>query len=259
MSRPGRRSTAGLGLALALCGLAVTGCNPKQSDTGASAQVKLGFDEQGSFASNSGTADVVVRVVAEDGGELRQERRGLGYALRLPSYNPSAQPPRAGLVITGAGGEDPLNPGDAVFSFGADIRLDTDSQGSLADNGDNVLQRGLHDDPTQFKLQADNDRPSCTVKGDAGEVSVASSRQIEPLAWYSVSCRRTADKLSITVTRQSDGETWTDSTGRSSGTVTFTDEQRTSIGVKLTSTGRVPLSADQFNGDIDNAFIDIDH
>ena len=258
MNRRGRRSTLGLGLALALCGLAVTGCNPKQDDPRASAQLRLGFDEQGSFASNLGSADVVVRVVAEDGGELQQVRRGLGYALRLPSYNPSAQPPRAGLMVTAAGDEDPLNPGDAAFTFGADIRLDSESQGSLADNGDNVLQRGLHDDPTQFKLQADNRRPSCTVKGDAGEVAIASSRQIDPLTWYSVTCRRTADKLAITVTRQSDGESWTDSRDRKSGTLTFSADQRLSVGVKLTTTGRVPLSADQFNGEIDNAFVEID-
>jgi hypothetical protein len=242
---------------IAVACLALTACDRHHVDPGASPQLLLRFDESGSFASNSGNAAVDVHVVAVSGGEVRQLPNGSGYALGLPAYNPAAQPPRAGLVVTDAGGQDDLDPGDAPFSFGADIRLDLTSEGSVADNGNNILQRGLHEDLTQFKLQADQDTPSCTVKGDQGEVAVASSRKIEPLAWYAVTCHRTADALSITVTRKSDGSTWTDHAERPTGSVDTTDQQPLSIGVKVGPTARITASADEFNGDIDNAFVQI--
>jgi hypothetical protein len=150
-----------------------------------------------------------------------------------------------------------LSPGDRDFEFGAAFELDPESSGSEADNGDNLLQRGSFNDPGQYKIQLDHGVPSCRVAGDAGVLFVEADEAVDPGAWYSVSCRRAGDEVTLTVTPyadQDDGESWR-ATGPT-GTVPFGD-QPLSVGGKVDPSGTPVASADQFNGAVDDVFLRI--
>jgi hypothetical protein len=69
--------------------------------------------------------------------------------------------------VENEGATDVLEARLGDFRFGAAFRLDAVSQGSRADNGDNLVQRGLSGDPAQYKLQLDGRVPACRVQGAA--------------------------------------------------------------------------------------------
>ncbi len=208
-----------------------------------------------SLLTNSGRA-VGTGIGVRTNGAARLEvvpgRGGEGHAIRFPAYTGDAGAPAAVVVVTDDG-QGALDPGSGEFSFGATFRLDEDSQGSAADDGNNLLQRGTFDSPGQYKLQIDGGVPSCRVQGEEGEVVVEAEEQVEPGAWYSVSCTRTDTGLTLEVEGEEGDGTWR--ADGETGEVSVTELPLT-IGGKAGPDGTPVASADQFNGVVDDVFLD---
>jgi hypothetical protein len=172
---------------------------------------------------------------------------------------PPFPPPQAVLTVVDAQGVDDLSPGNADFRFGADFRLDGRSQGSSSDNGNNLIQRGLFGAKMQYKLQVDGNRPLCRLKGTGGVVEVRSSRKVPSEAWHSAICIRRGQEVLLHVVRLGDGKKWTyRASGRTGSLVPSSSSVPLSIGGKVHDSGQIMgSSADQFNGRIDNAFLQV--
>ncbi len=204
---------------------------------------------------NAGTADIDVRASGAAGIEV-VPAPGAGHAVRFPAYTGAADAPAAVLVASDTG-DGALDPGDDDFTFGARFRLDEESSGSKTDNGDNLVQRGTFDSPAQFKIQLDHGVPSCRVLGGAGEVFVKAEGPVDPDTWYTVTCERTSQEVTLQVA--ADGEASGDGTWRKSGPtgpVSLKDLPLT-IGGKAGPDGTPVASADQFNGEVDDVFLSI--
>ena len=133
--------------------------------------------------------------------------------------------------------------------------LDSRSSGSKADNGDNLVQRGSFDSPGQFKIQIDHKVPSCRILGDEGEVFVKAGTAISPDVWYAVTCQREGSKVSISVTQYGErGQTWT--AAGPTGHLTLGDLPF-AVGGKVSPEGTPVASGDQFNGSVDDVFLQI--
>lgn len=215
-----------------------------------------GFVEDQPF-SNDGTREADVDLITvNDPVTMFRSGLGGGLSLQLPWYSGTAGGPYAALRVTPLG-SDWLSPGTSDFRFGADLRIDSANQGSDPDNGNNVVQRGLWDDPMQYKLEIDNNRPNCVFRGTQGRLSVRSSVTVEPKAWYQVTCRRTAaEKVSVSVTKIGSSATpVVNSNVGPLGTLDAVPGTPLSVGAKLTHDGQILRSAtDQFNGRVDNVF-----
>ena len=221
--------------------------------------LRLGFErpeqDAGSVVSeviNSGDADLSIDIVSANGGTLRSlDQRG--QSIRTPDFVPSNNEPRAVLRVRSIGdGGDALDPGEAPFVFGADFALDRVSDGTSVDNGDNLVQRGLASDPAQYKLELDNRRPTCRIRGESGDIRVASSVQAQPGAWYRVRCVRLPGSVTLVVTDLDTGqEMVTVENGRTGSMTPESPRIPLSVGGKLNSDGSLVESAtDQFNGAI---------
>lgn len=208
---------------------------------------------------------VTVDVAALDGGSVTVGRDAWGRAtLRFPRYSASESPPRAIIRVTQreAGGGDPLSPGRADFTFGADFAVDATSQGTVVDGGNNLIQRGLASDAAQIKIDVDDTRPMCRVQGSEGLVELVLTQQVTPEVWYRARCTRTGDVVRFTVVE------WDGSSGREFETVaaeTPTGDLQwaagtpLSVGGKLAAGGAVIRSAtDQFTGSVADPFLVID-
>ena len=209
-------------------------------------------------AKNRGTADVTTSVVTTNGGRaVRAAGRDGGFAVRFPEE--STNGPRAVLRVTNDG-EDQLNPNTSRFRFGAEVRLDAISVGT-DDNGDNVLQRGLFGDQAQYKLQVDNRRPECRVKGAGGAVPVVSDVEMNARDWYRLVCTRDSSTLTLRVVRfRPDGSRHSSTktaSGRTGAVVAPSADTPMSVGGKLGADRMPAASTDQFNGVIDEAFLRI--
>lgn len=218
---------------------------------------------------SEGSADVQVSVVTLDGGELRSGPGRAGdddRALRTPDFEPTMPAPRAVVQVVGAGGDgpDPLDPGTATFTFGASFVLDDPSTSTLdgsVDDGDNLIQRGLYEEPSQFKLELDGRRPLCRVKGRDGEVSVVGSGRIEAGRWYRVECTRSGDRVTMTLTDldapEGEGTQQWSKEGETGSMTPASWDVPLSVGGKLRD-GALDWHTDQFNGLIDDVVLDID-
>ncbi|HXH57210.1 LamG domain-containing protein, partial [Iamia sp.] len=151
------------------------------------------------------------------------------------------------------------------FEFGADVVLDATSESGAVgstDNGDNLVQRGLFDDLSQYKLQLDARRPSCRVKGSVGAVFVTASMSVQPGRWYRVRCVRDGSTVSIAVTTWADDGTPTVVTRSATGPTGDMAPSRPtvplSIGGKLSASGESVTSTDQLNGVVDNVVLRTD-
>lgn len=268
--RAGRR----LRLAVLVPVVAVVGglvaCEP--TPPSAAPEVVLHLDDatspdgtaQSTFRS-SGSAAVRAQVVTADGGRARSRAgRAGGRAVRLPAFDPTSPAPRAIMSITNAGSTDPLDPNSAPFEFGADFALDATSaqtgSGSI-DDGDNLIQRGLWNDRSQFKVEIDGRRPACLVRGAAGTVTVVATTRVDASRWYRVRCRREGGTVTLTLTRwSSDGspvaQSWS-ATGPTGDLTPASASVPLSVGGKL-SGGAVDGHADQFNGSVDEVVLSID-
>jgi hypothetical protein len=181
-------------------------------------------------------------------------------ALRFPSYSPEVQSPRLVLVINPVGATDLLNPEAKDFSFGADLRLNEVSSGEGGDNGDNVLQRGLFSDASQYKLQVDKRVPSCTVKSGKAQLFLKFDDGLDE-GWFRLRCDYAAGSLTLSVNQiHTDRveELGNKTKSASIGPIGFSARTPATIGGKLGSNGELVLNqSDQFNGELDNVFVDV--
>jgi hypothetical protein len=250
-------------LLLAGCGLddARRADQPKAEPTGTPASLRLDFEsappvgQELDEVDNEGTSAVEIAVETSGDGRIEVvEGPGGGHAARFPAYTGEEFSPEAVMVVT-AKETGTLDPLDEEFRFGASFMLDSESSGTKSDNGDNLVQRGTFQSPGQFKIQIDNGVPSCRVLGDDGEVFVKAGTTISPDVWYGVSCERAGSDVSISLTQYGEpGQTWT-STGPTGhltlGTLPL------AVGGKVSSEGVPVASGDQFNGAVDDVFLQI--
>lgn len=229
---------------------------PSISTTG----VLLNFDDEDLLATTVAEG-VRVRSLEARGGQPVQVQSGNGTsALRFPPYSPEKEAPRLVLVMNSAGATDLLNPKGNDFSFGADLRLNDLSSGKGDDNGDNVLQRGLFSDANQYKLQVDKRVPSCTVKSGEARLFVKFTKALQE-GWFRVRCDYQSGSLTLSVSRiltdrVEDLGTKTNST--SLGSLDFVGSTPVTIGGKIGTNGELVVhQSDQFNGELDNVFVDI--
>ncbi len=218
--------------------------------------------------NNAGASSTVQQVRSENGGGLSFEASYSSgrNALRYPAYDGAASGPRAVLAVTSSGTTDALNPRGRAFTIGADIRLDPANEGSYGDNGNNVLQRGLYDQASQYKIQVDHDQASCRVKGRGGSTILVSSRTIATGSWYQLTCRRInvtgPDRFTFAVRSiRSDGSlgaATTVSSMAATGKLSFPSTTPLSVGGKLNDDLSIVGASDQFNGKIDNAYFRVD-
>jgi hypothetical protein len=210
---------------------------------------------------NTGSSAVVASVVTSGGGRITRARGfDSSSALRFPAYRPGTTP-AAVLLLWDRSGTDRFSPAERPFVFGADVELDEVSSGSPSDNGDNVVQRGLSADTSQYKLQLDRARPSCRVAGSAGVAFVKAPTPIRPGVWYRVSCRRSADTLLLDVRRLGQagpGAEQTVAVRAPTGSVTMARGVPVSVGGKTAADGKITTSStDQFNGLVDNVLFEL--
>jgi hypothetical protein len=220
---------------------------------GTGGSVVTGTDQ---LAISGTTAEVAVaRTSGGNATVVRGPDSSLPRAVKFPAYVASGTYPRAVVRLSSMSG-GAVSPGTADFEYGAVFRLNAISSGRSMDNGNNLLQRGLYGNPAQFKLQVDKGYPSCLVRGSNGQVYVASATKLVPDAWYRVTCSRIGSRLTVSVVRHtSSAKTVSRSASGSAGRVAFSSSVVASVGGKLTSSGKVASSTDQFNGAVASAWI----
>lgn len=205
-----------------------------------------------------GNTPVKIAVASLSGGTAKiaaGPSSALPRSVRFPSYVASGTYPRAVVRMSPSSG-GALSPGSTGFEFGAVLRLDAASSGRSVDNGNNLLQRGLYGHSSQFKLQLDHGYPSCLVRGSSGQVAVKSGTKVAPDKWYRITCTRMGSKVTVQVARYGASTAPTSrSASGSTGTVSFASSVPASIGGKLTSSGAVASSNDQFNGAVASAWV----
>jgi hypothetical protein len=218
----------------------------------ADSRLLLDFDGSDALAVDGSQAVARSQVIA--GAQLSVVGSWDGtHALQFPAVSDLPEPPGLAVLVQGGAGMLP-SPGTADFSYGADVRLDAVSTTEL-DNGDNVLQRGLAADPTQFKLQMDAGRPACTVTGTGGRLMAKAAKRLSADAWFRLRCERSADGLTLTVSPVAGGEPEIVVVQGSAGSVDFAADIPFSIGRKV-APDALPIvtQPDQFNGTIDNVW-----
>ena len=212
----------------------------------------------------AGSARVAVDVARLHDGLLTtaagNPQLGDRQAVDFPAFTLDARYPRAIVRVVNASAKDQLSPGAADFRFGADFMIDRKSAGAAADNGDNLVQRGLSSDPVMFKLEIDRDRPSCLVRGRDGVVVVRTADFIQPGWWYRADCHRSAEAVTLTLTEFApDGSvttTVTSSRGKTGRIDIAGRGTPLSVGGKLARNGGpIESATDQFNGRASGAYL----
>lgn len=248
---PPRRTLPALGAAL-LLGLVTTASPASAAGAGLSLRFDGGIDAN---ALAGGLGDkVTFDVVSGGGGRLTRTEDWNGglSAVRTPAFDGSADGPRALVEVTNKD-EDVLSPGDGVLTFGADLVMDRISAAAgSADNGDNVVQRGLYGGH-QYKIQADHNVASCRVAGSGGAVTVFSSQRMTPGVWYKVRCHRDGDTVTLSVWSYHEGGARSvdsvDSASGAIGSVEIPARVPLTVGSKLNNNQSLTVSeSDQFNG-----------
>jgi hypothetical protein len=243
-------------LALALAVLAVPAPGTATAATNGR-ELDLTFDNA-TMDRQSGAATVTVRTLTHKGGVVKRVSGYESQAARFPAFAQSSNPPLAILTVVDRTGADDLQPVDQKFRFGADFSLDAKSQTSPVDNGNNLIQRGLYDAPMQYKLEMDGNRPRCRVKGDAGAVLVKAGMTVQPKTWYRATCLRSGSTVTLTIERRDDGKTWTFHRSGRIGALRISRSVPLTVGGKAKSPTRINTKAsDEFNGKVDNAFLNL--
>jgi hypothetical protein len=229
--------------------------------------LRLNFDDarlEGDQLVTRNDADtpVSLRVVtAWDGSVAVVPGARGGRGLRFPGVDSSATPPRAVLAVTSKDTVDSVNrlsPGHHDFEFGARFRLDRSSEIGQMDNGNNLVQRGLGDDLSQYKLQVDHRHVSCRVAGDLGEAEAISKMRVDPERWYAVTCARVGAAVVLQVRRLDDSAADRVTKKGDTGSVTASASTPLAVGGKVTDTGNVIRgNSDQFNGTVDDVFLEV--
>lgn len=215
--------------------------------------LELDFDGADPTSLAIGTAQV--RVESVHGGELALIPHNGGKAARFPGFSEEDEPEGLALVLTGDADAIP-DPGPRDFAFGADVLMYSD-EASEEDNGDNVMQRGLAADSSQYKLQVDHGVPSCVVAGSDGRLLVKGPRLVTD-TWYALECARIGDQLALTITNQRDSAVVAKSVGGPIGNVSLEPDRPLSIGRKVTAWGEPVMNQpDQFNGALDSVWVSL--
>ncbi|MFC4783438.1 LamG domain-containing protein [Nocardioides sp. MAHUQ-72] len=211
---------------------------------------------------NSGVAPLKIEAVTFGPGTVEASRSPRGQAVRFPAYS-AAGVKYAIIKVSNVGGYDTLRPNQADFTFGADFNLDRVSDGSSSDNGDNLVQRGLFESPSQYKIQVDHGVVTCAIRGMGGQVELKAHSPVQPGSWYRVRCTRRGDGVRLAVAPLGpDGVTDWEVVRRSGpiGPVIGPQDTPLSIGGKLGQDGSLfPASTDQFNGRVTRVFYRILH
>lgn len=236
-------------LALAAC----SGVAPHESD----GEFRLDFDGDDVLQSEPvGAVHVSEASVSGGRAAAAGSHPGSGTALRFPDFSTGEEIPRVALVVTSGNGPL-LNPHRAQFRFGADVRLESVGASSVSaqDNGDNVLQRGLSSDETQFKLQVDDGRPACAIHGPLARIQ-ANGEELADRRWYRLTCTRTRTGVTLSVRDLLAGTEERYEADGDVGDMDFPASVPISIGCKVARTGK-PLAhqADQFNGTMDAVWV----
>lgn len=200
---------------------------------------------------NRGTGGARAELVVTGGAGAHVEAAPIGPALRLPEY--AGGEPRFAVVRVQAEGEDTsLDPGSRDFVLGVDLRLDEVSSGAPADNGDNVVQRGLFEGG-QYKIQIDHRVPSCRLAGSAGAL-VVTGEALAADRWYRVECERQGEQVQLSVVPLSGegaGRAQLSSASGPVGSIDIAPGVPLSVGGKLAADGEIVVaSSDQFNGSV---------
>jgi hypothetical protein len=266
------RSAKPLLLAVFLCAaslvLAAAGCDPLGTD-----RVEVRFDNrsigQNVVPTDSGdeTDRLILEVLTLNDGVVTTVAGtiGQGRAADFPAHDGGVSGPRAIIRLSNTTNTDVLNPAASDFEFGADVRLDnTSATSGSRDDGNNVFQRGLFGDSSQYKLEVDlrngDLKAICRIKGGSGAVEVK-SEPLEAGDNYRLRCKRRGNTVRLQVTPITPsgtlGQTVETQESGQIGLLTFPLSVPASVGGKLWSTsGNIAASAsDQFNGVLDNAFL----
>lgn len=211
-----------------------------------------------------GTVPVAIAIVSRSGGDIAVSEGRVGEpVLRMPLLLEGKDPPRAVVRVTArSSSTDPLAPGEANFSFGADFLKDRKSSGTKVDNGDNLIQRGLASDPSQYKIEVDRGRPACRIAGSEGAVEVKADKKVSSGRWYRVRCTREGDTVTLDLTEYAPYERVVEASSQAEGRIGSVawpqSETPLSIGGKLAANGDIIKSAtDEFNGLIGNPVLTI--
>lgn len=189
----------------------------------------------------------MINIIEENGGK----------AAKFPDQcdpTPKVSTCPKALIQAKKNNPDDLNPGPEPFSFGADVKIDGESELTLNGGGMNIVQKGLNDTPGgQWKLQIDSAarpaRPACIVREGATKITAKAQGVDVDVAdnlWHSIECKKGADSLSI----------WIDGVQRGSTPLS---------GISVSTTRPVTVGAktlrrknDQFHGALDNVFFSLD-
>lgn len=220
--------------------------------------------ERDSDSTQVGTGALTPSVVSLMGGQVTTVKGPDGSpAFRMPRFTKAVRYPRAVIMVRNASGDDQLSPGLTRIVWGADFRIDAQSEAENGvDNGDNLIQRGLSSEPSLYKAELDGHRPGCTARGTNGTVIVRARREVKAEHWYRLRCIRDGNSLVVQV-RGLDPDAGDEMDKRRKsgpiGSITMSPSVPLAIGGKLGLTGRIIAAAtDQFNGAITNAMVDID-
>jgi len=197
------------------------------------------------YADSAGQLSMHVQTA--HGGTLALIPHGGGLALRFPA--PCAHygaPECARAVLT----SDPapwLNPGTRDLRYGAMVLLGA----GATTKGENILQKGISNIAiSQFKLQVDGieGRPSCVIVGvGSHDIHVAlASRSVADGQWHRLDCVRKGDILAVLID------------GAAAGTVSIPANLmvRNDLPLQVGGKGAGPGN-DQFNGDLDDVYVEI--
>ncbi len=221
----------------------------------------MGYAATVTTINQVGSAKITVDVARLGGGVVKAGPwRNGSRVMDFPAFTWSSTVPRAVVRVRPSTSEDPLAPRWRNFEFGAGFRKDARSAGTSVDNGDNLIQRGLWNDSAQYKLEMDNNRPACRIKGDRGAVTVRAPITVRSDRWYEARCSRIGSAVKITVTEFSSGSPVRTVSARRDGATGKLAWSKTqtplSIGGKLAADGPIIRSAtDQFNGLISEPFV----
>jgi hypothetical protein len=237
-----------------------------------------------SLLANTGTDGDEVEVALVMAGSARTKiiEGPDGKGIGLPDFSAAPGSPQTVVRISNAesAGGDRLNPGTGNFSFGADFALDpspTSQHPSTVDDGDNLMQRGLYGERSQYKIDLDTRSPACYLHGRAGHdgyrgvldmhtVQDFPAKGVAADTWYRVVCSRTGpSSAELTVvqlsTHGSVVRTWTTTdiepampTGPILDLTPADPGIPLSVGGKLGDQGDLVSgeSVDQFNGQVDD-------
>lgn len=166
-----------------------------------------------------------------------------------PVVSPAAPCPQA--IVRPPNGAA-LTPGDAMFGFGADIRL-TAPPSTVA--GMNVFQLGAAAAGlSQWKVQVDSGRPSCRWSDGTAVVLLIADVTLSLDTWYRVRCTRVGTRFETRVTHPVTGRPVVAPVRQTIAMGPIVPAGSPVIGGKRINGAQSDVDTDQFHGDLDNVY-----